>query len=347
MPSLRSTLLAAVAGLAATVYGREILFLPLNETSGTQARDYSGNNNHGRFVNNPQLRGTEGTRLDGVDDHITLPNDLLRNKQHLTVSVEVFVRPEQSGQYFLYGLGNTDAQTGLGMGYVFATDYPQLRAGISRYTWDNESEVRTAAALPRNTWRAVTLVINGNAGTLALFTDGQFISGRTNSKPVPLPSQLGNGATRNNYIGRSLFVKDRYFAGSVRNFRVWDHALSAAEVAAIPRGAQQGGGNQGGGNQGGGNQGGGNSGNQDAAIKRVTTALENLSLPEETSRNLDLPTTSNGLQVTWTSSRTDIVANNGRVTRPRGADVTVVLTARVNTDGVAGERPFYVNIWGQ
>ena len=340
MPSLRSTFLAAVAGLAATVCSREILFLPLNETSGTQARDYSGNNNHGRFVNSPQLRGTEGARLDGVDDHITLPNDLLRNKQHLSVSAEVFVRPEQSGEYFLFGLGNTDSASGLGQGYVFATGDPQLRVGISRYTWDNESEVRTAAALPRNTWRTVTFVINGDAGTLALFTDGQFVSGRTNNKEVPVPSQLGNGQTRNNYIGRSLFTKDKYLAGSVRNFRVWDHALSSAEVAAIPRGAQQGGGSQGGGNQGGG-------GNQDAAIRRVTAALESLSLPQETSRNLDLPTSSNGLQVTWTSSRTDILANNGRVTRPRGADVTVEITARVTTDGVAGERPFYVTIWGQ
>lgn len=346
MPSLRSTLLAAVAGLAATVYSREILFLPLNETSGTQARDYSGNNNHGRFVNNPQLRGTEGARLDGVDDHITLPNDLLRNKQHLSISAEVYVRPEQSGEYFLFGLGNTDSTNGLGQGYVFATGDPQLRAGISRYTWDNESEVRTGAALPRNTWKTITFVINGNAGTLALFTDGQFVSGRTNKVEVPVPSQLGNGATRNNYIGRSLFVKDKYLAGSVRNFRIWDHALSSAEVTAIPRGAQQGGGNQGGGNQGGGNQGGG-SGNQDAAIKKVTSALESLSLPEETSRNLDLPTTVNGLQVTWTSSRTDLLTNNGRVTRPRGADVTVEITARVSTDGVAGERPFYVTIWGQ
>ena len=346
MPSLKSVFLAAVAGLAATAYGRQILFLPLNETSGTQARDYSGSNTHGRYVNNPQLRGGDGARLDGIDDHIALPNDILRGKQQVTISLEVLIRPEQTGMYFLFGIGNTDASTGLGQGYIFATgDY--FRAGITQYTWDNESEALTKGSLPRNQWTTVTFVINGQAGTLGLFQDGRFMAGRTNAKPVPLPSALGGGVTRNNYIGKSIFVRDKYLAGSVRNFRVWDHALSTAEVAAIPRGAQQGGGtpNQGGGNQGGGNQGGG--GSQDAAIKKVTAALESLSLPDETSRNLDLPTSAGGLSVRWVSSRTDVVANNGRVTRPRGEDVTVMLTAHVEYDGVAGERPFYVNIWGQ
>jgi len=91
----RSTFFTPVASLAAaTVHGRLILYLPLNETSGTQATDFSGNNHHGRYVNGPQLQGRDGARLDGNHNCIQLPNDLMWNQYSISASIEVNIRLE-------------------------------------------------------------------------------------------------------------------------------------------------------------------------------------------------------------------------------------------------------------
>ena len=45
------------------------------------------------------------------------------------------------------------------------------------------------------------------------------------------PSNLGN--TVNNRIGRSAFTQDPYFHGLVDDFRVYNRALTAAEITAL------------------------------------------------------------------------------------------------------------------
>ena len=261
----------------------------------------------------------------------------MRDKYSISVSLEVLVRSEQSGNYFLFGLGNTDAN-GYGNGYIFATGDPELRAAITRYTYQDEAEIRTTRPLQREVWKTITFVIDSANARIALYEDGNYLGGRTNSDAIPAPGAIGTGNTTANYIGRSVFSRDNYLAGSVRNFRLWDHALSSAEVAALPRGSQQGGG----GGQGGGGQGGGQGGG-DAAADRVTAALVALNVQglDDVRGNINLPSSVNGVQVVWESERPDVIANNGRVSRPRDEDVVVKLTAYITVDGVRGERAFY------
>ena len=341
MHSSKSTLFAALASLAATAQGRLLMHLPLNETSGTRANDWSGNNLHGTYVNGPQLQGANGARLDGVNDYIQLPNNLLRNLGSLTASIEVNVRSEQTGQWFIYGIGNTARETGFGYGYLFATGDPQLRVGITPTHWDFEAEVRTNRALPRNTWKTITFTIEvANGGRLGLYDDGKYIAGQTNTLPITTPGLINSGITQNNYIGRSVFNLDKYLAGSVRNFRLYDNVLSANEIAALhrpatpqptqpsnPQPTQPGG---------------------QKPEDRVTTALTAINIPnsDNVRGNINLPATSNGLTIQWETSDSSVVRINGLVTRPVGRDVTVVLTARVSVDGVSGERSFFVTVKG-
>lgn len=336
MHNWQSMLFAAAVSLAVTAQSRLILYYPLNETSGQQANDFSGNNRHGRYVNGPQLQGSNGARLDGVDDYIQLPNDLMFNQYSISASVEVLIRPEQNNYYFIWGIGNTGSN-GDGNGYVFVTGDPELRAAITPSNWDAEAEVRTNAPLPRNEWRTVTFVIESAAGRIALYQNGAFVGGRTNNDPIVAPGLIGTGTTQANYIGRSTFRSDKYLAGSVRNFRLWDHALSANEVASLGRPQFPGGGNGSGGN-GGGNQGGGSS-----AEDRVTIALVAINIPnlEDVRGDINLPTNSQGVPVVWSSDREDVISNTGRVNRPLEDDVVVTLTARVSFDGASGERSFF------
>lgn len=332
------SLLLAVS-LAVTAQSRLILYYPLNETSGQQANDFSGSNRHGRYINGPQLQGNNGgVRLDGVDDYIQLPNNLMLNQYSISASVEVLIRSEQNNPYFIWGIGNTGAN-GDGNGYVFVTGDPELRAAITPSNWDAEAEIRTNAALARNEWKTVTFVIESAVGRIALYQDGNFVGGRTNNDPIVAPGLIGTGSTQANYIGRSAFRTDKFLAGSVRNFRLWDHALSAAEVAGLGRPQFPGGGNGGGG----GNQGGGGGGGGPSAEDRVTIALVAINIPnlEDVRGDINLPTNSQGVPVSWSSDREDVISNMGQVYRPVDDDVVVTLTARVSFGGASGERSFF------
>ena len=75
---------------------------------------------------------------------------------------------------------------------------------------------------------AVTL--SGNTGTL--YVNGQPVA--TNTNMTVTPADLGN--TNQNWIGRSQFIADPYLAATVDDFQIYDHALSAAEIAALASG---------------------------------------------------------------------------------------------------------------
>jgi large repetitive protein len=159
------------------------------------------------------------------------------------------------------------------------------------------------------------------------------LTGQMNNKTLSAPGAIGMGSTSSNYIGRSIFSRDNYLSGSVRNFRLYNHTLSANEVANIARGTGGGGGGGGGGG---------------AAEDRVTSALVALQVPGlgDVQGNINLLTSVNGLQVTWTSDRPDTVFNNGRVVRPIGDDVVVELRAYIVYEGARGEQAFYAVVRG-
>ncbi len=75
-------------------------------------------------------------------------------------------------------------------------------------------------------WKHLTYTLSGT--TAVLYEDGVEV-GRQTGVTID-PKDIGNGSTLANYIGRSLYSGDRYLKGSVRDFRVYDRALTADEV---------------------------------------------------------------------------------------------------------------------
>ena len=53
------------------------------------------------------LARAEGLQLDGVDDYVKLPDNVMRDLDAITVSLNVLVATDQATPYFIYGLGNT------------------------------------------------------------------------------------------------------------------------------------------------------------------------------------------------------------------------------------------------
>ena len=73
----------------------------------------------------------------------------------------------------------------------------------------------------------VTSVFNPPAGYVALYTNGVLVSQNSAvTKPFTSVSNVFS------YIGRSLYSGDTYFDVSLDEFRIYDGALSASEIAA-------------------------------------------------------------------------------------------------------------------
>jgi len=285
-----------------------------DETSGTVAHDTSGRGRDAAYVGAPSLTGADGVRLDGADDYVKLPDNLLTDLSSVTVSTDVIVRPEQSGNYFVWGLGNTTDW--YGDGYLFATGNP-ARAGIAAGNWSTEQETRGSSDLQRGVWKTLTYTLDAAAKTSRLYIDGVQVAENTDT--TTLPKSIGNGTTTANYVGRSNYTPDKLLAGSVRDFRLYDRALSADEVKGLVKTPED----------------------QDA----VASALSALSVTniDDVRGNLALPASSQGLAVTWASSNPAVVSTDGVVTRP-STDTDVTLTASVTRGTVTQTRDFTAQV---
>ena len=289
----------------------------LDETSGAVAADQSGNGRDATIVGGPALMGGEGVRLDGVDDHVRLPNDILAGLTSITVSTEVLIRTTQSTPYFIYGMGNTNS-SGVGNGYLFSTGNA-YKSSIATGNWSTEQTVNSGANLARDVWKTITYTLDDASNTARIYLDGVQVAQNTNVTITP--GAIGNGVTAANYLGRSVYTADRYLAGSLRDFRIYDVALTAGEVAALHPTDQ-------------------------VKVDRDLAVLDlgDLSAVEG---NLILPTSGpNGAAIAWASSDPAVISASGVVTRPAAADgdASVTLTATVSRGGASGTKQFEATV---
>lgn len=298
-----------IAGAVAADAGLVVSY-PLDETSGTVAHDTSGNGRNATFEGGPTLTGADGARLDGNDDDVKLPNDILKGLDSITVSTDVIVRPEQSGNYFIWGLGNTTDW--YGNGYLFATGNP-ARTGIALGNWTTEQKAESTTALERGVWKKLTYTLDAASKTSRMYIDGVQIAENTNT--TSLPSMIGGGTTTANYLGRSNYTPDKRLAGSLRDFRIYNRALTATEVKGLVKTPED-----------------------SAAVQSALSALAVTNI-DDVRGNLTLPGSSQGLPVTWTTSNASVVTADGVVTR-QTADATVTLTASITKNAVTSTRAF-------
>lgn len=291
-----------IAATAATPTSGLVVSYPLDETSGAVAHDDSGNGRDAAYVGGPSLTGVNGVRLDGADDYVSVPNNILAGLSSITVSTDVLVRPEQSGNYFIWGLGNTTDW--YGNGYLFATGNP-ARTGIASGNWSTEQETRGSANLDRGVWKTLTYTLDAGSKTSRLYLDGIQVAENTNTTTTP--GSIGGGTTTANYLGRSNYTGDKRLAGSLRDFRLYDRALSADEVTTLVATDAQ-------------------------RVARDAAALGLGDLSAVTA-DIALPTAgTNGSSISWASSNPAVVSSTGAVTRPAAgqADAEVTLTATLS-----------------
>ncbi|WP_028806797.1 family 43 glycosylhydrolase [Streptomyces sp. 303MFCol5.2] len=207
-----------------------LLHYGFDETSGNIAVDSSGHGNHGTYVRTPEFAtGVDGGSFKMSGDsatspYVKIPNGVLKGADSVTVSTYAKWKGGSSFQW-LFGLGPDSDK------YLFATPSnggSSLYSAITKASWSAESKLTAGSQLTPGEWRHVTVTLDGATGTMVLYVDGVEAARTTTTVK---PSELYDSAKdHSGYIGRSLYSADPYFGGEVDDFRVYDRALSAAEV---------------------------------------------------------------------------------------------------------------------
>lgn len=252
------------------------------------------------------LRFTGGAKTS-TGNWVELPDDILAGAGSATISVDVKADSTILGaNHFLWAIGDDTTQR-----YWFATTRG-ARSAITTSSSGGEKSA-TGYALTAGRWHSLTAVLDADADTLTIYTDGQR-AGVAKTTMTP-----GDFAQSMNTIGRAPY-NDQLFRGSVGAFHVYDRALSDTEVVALSE--------------------------KDAAphseeLSAVSaTRLAALDLGDTSGVTGDLQlVTLYG--VSWSSSDPAVVAADGTVTRPApgSPDATVTLTATAQTRGQSAPAP--------
>ncbi|MET8260522.1 immunoglobulin-like domain-containing protein [Micromonospora sp. NPDC005205] len=257
--------------------------------------------------------------LDGA--YVALPNDITAGMSNLTVDYDVWVDPANVGEHQMWGFGrksgSCDADTGA-EGSIFASNTQRFRVAVGPTNLQ-----QNRARMLEGAWTHVTytqsLNSDGTSWTGRVYLDG--VPHATSTTLTTAPSVNAAG-TNCNFLGRSQSAGHYSFRGTIRDFRVYDRAVSLDETLLLAEETVSDG------------------VRADAAaidLGRTSAVVHDLVLPKVGSVA--------GSAITWTSSDPSVVEVNtppavasarkvavtGRITRPAQgqADATATLTATV------------------
>jgi hypothetical protein len=213
--------------LAATTAGRSDLAHRYSFTA--DAKDSVGNAD-GTLQGNATI-SNGAVVLDGSQDtYVNLPGGLISNYQAVTLEAwATFATNTPWARVFDFG--GTDPNTGNGMNYLFLTAHSgaaDTRLVISDA--DPGSGHEETAATPQ--------ILDGLGQVhLAAVVDpqnqfeGLYINGALAASINTLDINLSAITNQFSYLGKSLYSVDPFLIGSINEFRVYDRALSSAEIA--------------------------------------------------------------------------------------------------------------------
>jgi hypothetical protein len=175
--------------------------------------------------------GTSGTPLD-TSGYVNLPNHIINTLAN--ASFEVWVTWDATGPSAwqrIFDLGTSDGGEDVangGGGYLFLS--PQgdtnLRfAARDPRTGGEPTQLTASTPLPQGTEVYIAVSYDYTGNSAVLYTNA--VAAR--SGPAAVPLHLINDV--NNWLGRSQW-NDNMFQGTYNEFRIWEGALSADQVAA-------------------------------------------------------------------------------------------------------------------
>lgn len=208
------------------------LRLKFDETAGAVATDSSGNGRNGALMGGVtrvaagKLGGA--VHFDGVaGTFVALPANLLDAVRDVTVAAWVRVGMVRSNQkVFDFGDGNRT------MYLATHNNAGMVRFAITTSGINGEQRLEGPTGLPVGVWTHVAVVLGPTGGTL--YVDGAAVA--TNGSLALRPMNVA--PADNVWLGRSQMTSTPILDGDIDDFRIYDRALTATEIAAV-RGATQ------------------------------------------------------------------------------------------------------------
>ena len=193
----------------------------------------------GTLMGGAILDGAGHVTLDGADDYVNLPNGLLSGMIDTTLVAWLSWNGGRGCWQRVFDFGSSDAgedNVGNATSSLFATP---LRCGASpdggpargpttvfETTEGILASVDSDTAFPVLNKAMLAVVVDSKAHALRLYAAGERLS---TDKLVSLAQLTGD----NDWLGRSQWVQDPYLRGTYDEFRIYDAALSDAELAAL------------------------------------------------------------------------------------------------------------------
>ncbi|HHY83912.1 MAG TPA: hypothetical protein GYA07_00040 [Verrucomicrobia bacterium] len=221
--------------VAVSLQPRLIAHLKFDETSGAHARDASGNGADGVLsAGGTWMAGRQGGAVHLARDrkqYVALPAGITTNLNDFTIATWVRLSSLSSWmRIWDFGFGSPLARVeNTPTRYMFLS--PRAGSGVVRFAITGsggalEQQIDGTAPLPVGVWKHVAVTLSGSNGVL--YVDGVPVG--TNSQIHLTPAQLGH--TTQNWLGRSQYA-DPYLDGMLDDFRIYDRALTPAQIAAL------------------------------------------------------------------------------------------------------------------
>jgi hypothetical protein len=193
--------------------------------SGSTVVDVSGNGINGTLTNGAAYSSTDRALLfDGVNDYIQSTTNL--GSGNITVTISMWINSHAYPRWFMW-LGADAGATGEALGMIRYENEYQLNVRNG-----NTFKV-SAGAL--NTWEHLVFIYHGTGSSKSAGTMEGYVNGVLGTVTLSNlnDDQLNIGANPELEIGaRTTAASDGYLDGSISNFKLYDVALTAEEVAA-------------------------------------------------------------------------------------------------------------------
>ena len=165
------------------------------------------------------VTGNTSATFNGTDGHVVVPafNDSFGSG----MTVEFWARPTASNNYARF----LDFGNGAPSDNILV-----YRAGTSSnlnfevYDGGTSSNVTAAGAIINNEWHHYAAVLNSDR-TASIYRDGTLLASGKLFMPNPVNRTI-------NYIGRSNWAADSYYAGGMDEFAIYDRPLSQSDIQA-------------------------------------------------------------------------------------------------------------------
>ncbi|WP_110930153.1 immunoglobulin-like domain-containing protein [Paenibacillus bouchesdurhonensis] len=287
----------------------KILHYDMHHIEGTVVKDQTGRFD-GTWVNSQQAEwlhtaeaGTLSFTGGSTSSYIEIPQGVLTGLTDITVSSLVHWKGAHSAEW-IFALGQDSNK------YLFVTPKRNsgdgsARLGLGITSWNNEAAANAATgSLEADEWKLVTAVMSETEGTLTLYIDGVEVA--ADSTRGYTLSQINNVGGSSGYVGKSFYEADPYYSGMIADFRVYDGALTAAEIKGLQGEAEA----------------------KAAYLRELTLQqsadrldyahfLNQNSSKDEITTSLAFPEKGEyGTIITWQSQNEALVTNQGEVIRP-------------------------------